>query len=227
MQNFLVEIGTEELPPKSLSLLAESFSKNIEQLLDKQELAFDSVQWYATPRRLAVSIQNLAAQQADKIVKKKGPAVSAAFDNEGNPTRAALGWAKSNGISIDQAQRLKSEKGEWLLHHAEIKGLTVEALLPEIIQQALTQLPIPKPMRWGDSSIQFIRPIQSVCLLYGEKLIESTILGIESSRTILGHRFLGQTQFELQHADHYLSDLKERLRNCKLSRKKSLYKKSC
>lgn len=208
-QNFLVELGTEELPPKALRSLGTAFADNLKQELIKADLPFANVHWYAAPRRLAVYVTNLADAQADKQVEKRGPAVQAAFDADGNPTKAALGWARGNGIEVSDAQRLTTDKGEWLLHIADIKGKTSAELLPGIVEYAVTHLPIPKAMRWGDKSIQFIRPVHTLTLLLGEQLLPATILGINSSRTIRGHRFMGEAEFALEHSDQYLRLLED------------------
>ncbi|MFT6927339.1 MAG: glycyl-tRNA synthetase beta chain [Psychromonas sp.] len=202
-ENLLIELGTEELPPKSLRKLAESFASNVEAELNKAQLSFESVRWLASPRRLALVIANLSDSQGDKIVEKRGPAVNMAFDAEGQTTKAAQGWARSNGITVEQAERLVTDKGEWLLFKAEVKGLSVAQLIPEIAASALAKLPIPKPMRWGSSSIQFIRPIHTVTMLFGAQLIPGKLLGVESDRVIRGHRFLGQAELIIDHADQY------------------------
>jgi len=202
-ENLLIELGTEELPPKSLRQLAESFASNVEAELQKAELTFDKVNWLASPRRLALVITNLSATQADKVVEKRGPAVSVAFDAEGNATKAAQGWARSNGITVEQAERLVTAKGEWLLFKAEVKGKKVADLIPAIAAEALAKLPIPKPMRWGATSTQFIRPVHTVCMLFGKQLIQGELLGVESDRTIRGHRFLGEAELTINHADEY------------------------
>lgn len=208
-QNFLVELGTEELPPKALRSLGTAFADNLKQELIKADLSFANVHWYAAPRRLAVYVTNLADAQADKQVEKRGPAVQAAFDADGNPTKAALGWARGNGIDVSDAQRLTTDKGEWLLHIADIKGKTAAELLPGMVEYAVTHLPIPKAMRWGDKSTQFIRPVHTLTLLLGEQLLPATILGISSSRTVRGHRFMGEAEIALEHADQYLQILED------------------
>ncbi|QIR13075.1 glycine--tRNA ligase subunit beta [Shewanella aestuarii] len=208
-ENLLIEIGTEELPPKSLRNLAESFLANFSDELAKADLPYKASTWYAAPRRLAISFTELALSQADKVVEKRGPAVSSAFDAEGNPTKAAIGWARGNGISVDQAERLVTDKGEWLVHNAKIVGVATSSLIADMTQRALDKLPIPKPMRWGSSKTQFIRPVHTVTMLLGNELIEGEVLGIKSERTIRGHRFMGQASFELDHADNYISMLKE------------------
>ena len=202
-QNFLVEIGTEELPPKALKTLATSFADNVEAELNQAGLTFDKIEWFAAPRRLAVKVLNLATQQPSKEIEKRGPAVSAAFDAEGKPTKAAEGWARGCGITVDQAERIATDKGEWLVHRAKIEGQPTKNLLNDIVANALAKLPIPKPMRWADKTVQFIRPVHTVTMLLGDELIEGEILGVASARTIRGHRFLGEKEFEIQHADQY------------------------
>ena len=209
-QNFLVEIGTEELPPKALKTLATSFADNVEAELNQAGLTFDKIEWFAAPRRLAVKVLNLATQQPSKEIEKRGPAVSAAFDAEGKPTKAAEGWARGCGITVEQAARIATDKGEWLVHRAKIEGQPTKNLLNDIVANALAKLPIPKPMRWADKTVQFIRPVHTVTMLLGDELIEGEILGVASARTIRGHRFLGEKEFEIQHADQYPQLLREK-----------------
>ncbi|MDU4461012.1 MAG: glycine--tRNA ligase subunit beta [Haemophilus parainfluenzae] len=209
-QNFLVEIGTEELPPKALKTLATSFADNVEAELNQAGLSFDKIEWFAAPRRLAVKVLNLATQQPSKEIEKRGPAVSAAFDAEGKPTKAAEGWARGCGITVEQAERIATDKGEWLVHRAKIEGQPTKNLLNDIVANALAKLPIPKPMRWADKTVQFIRPVHTVTMLLGDELIEGKILGVASARTIRGHRFLGEKEFEIQHADQYPQLLREK-----------------
>ncbi|NXZ85015.1 glycine--tRNA ligase subunit beta [Haemophilus influenzae] len=209
-QNFLVEIGTEELPPKALKTLAISFADNVEAELNQAGLTFDKIEWFAAPRRLAVKVLNLATQQPSKEIEKRGPAVSAAFDDEGKPTKAAEGWARGCGITVEQAERIATDKGEWLVHRAKIEGQPTKNLLNDIVTNALAKLPIPKPMRWADKTVQFIRPVHTVTMLLGNELIEGEILGVASARTIRGHRFLGEKEFEIQHADQYPQLLREK-----------------
>ena len=209
-QNFLVEIGTEELPPKALKTLTTSFADNVEAELNQAGLTFEKIEWFAAPRRLAVKVLNLATQQPSKEIEKRGPAVSAAFDAEGKPTKAAEGWARGCGITVEQAERIATDKGEWLVHRAKIEGQPTKNLLNAIVANALAKLPIPKPMRWADKTVQFIRPVHTVTMLLGDELIEGEILGVASARTIRGHRFLGEKEFEIQHADQYPQLLREK-----------------
>lgn len=209
-KTFLVEIGTEELPPKALRSLAESFAANFTAELDNAGLAHGKVEWFAAPRRLALKVANLAASQPDREVEKRGPAVSAAFDASGQPTKAAGGWARGCGITVDQAERMVTDKGEWLLYRASVKGESAEALLANMVAASLSKLPIPKLMRWGASDVQFVRPVHTVTLLLGETLIPATILGIASDRVIRGHRFMGEPEFTIDSADQYPQILRER-----------------
>ena len=208
-ENCLIELGTEELPPKALKSLGEAFATQFEAALTQADLSFDSVSWFAAPRRLAVYVSGLAEGQADKVVEKRGPAVSAAFDADGNPTKAAQGWARGNGIDVADAERLVTDKGEWLLHKAHVPGQSVAELLEGLINQAVSKLPIPKPMRWGNYNTQFIRPVHTLCVLYGSEVVNVSVLGLTSGRVVQGHRFHGEGRFELDHADNYASALEQ------------------
>ncbi|NWO02140.1 MAG: glycine--tRNA ligase subunit beta [Idiomarinaceae bacterium] len=208
-ENLLIELGTEELPPKALKSLRDSLKSGIESGLKSAELSFDSIKAYATPRRLAVLVKQVETEQQDKEVEKRGPAVNVAFDDTGKPTKAAEGWARSNGITVEQADRLKTDKGEWLLHKATVKGQTLADLVQGILEAAIKALPIPKPMRWGDSTAQFIRPVHTLTVMLGSELIEAEILETKSARFIQGHRFHSPQGFELDHVDNYLTKLHE------------------
>nr|WP_218056553.1 glycine--tRNA ligase subunit beta [Gilliamella apicola] len=209
-KTFLVEIGTEELPPKSLRTLAESFATNFIEQLDNAKLEHGEVLWYASPRRLALKVLNLNDTQPDSQIIKRGPAVSAAFDSNGNPTKAAEGWARGCGITIDQAERIQTDKGEWLSYTHNQKGQPVVNLLCDMVKNALGKLPIPKPMRWAARQVEFIRPSHTVTMLYGNELVPGTILDIESGRIIRGHRFMGEQQFTIDNADQYPQILEQR-----------------
>jgi glycyl-tRNA synthetase beta chain len=209
VQDFFVEIGTEELPPKALKTLATAFADNITEELAKQNLSHCEVHWYAAPRRLAVRVNQLALQQQDKVVEKRGPALAAAFDADGKPTKAAAAWAASNGITAEQAERLETDKGAWLIHKALIKGESTASLLPAVVSTALAKLPIAKPMRWGNSTAEFIRPVQTVTLLLGDDVVPATILGKEAGRVSYGHRFHAPALVEIKNADSYLSTLEQ------------------
>ena len=209
-KTFLVEIGTEELPPKSLRTLAESFAANFIEQLDNANLEHGEVLWYASPRRLALKVLNLNDTQPDSQVVKRGPAVSAAFDANGNPTKAAEGWARGCGIDISQAERMQTDKGEWLSYTHNQKGQAVVNLLCDMVKNALSKLPIPKPMRWAARQVEFIRPSHTVTMLYGDELVPGVILDIQSARIIRGHRFMGEQEFTIDNADQYPEILEQR-----------------
>ncbi|NMP28259.1 glycine--tRNA ligase subunit beta [Rahnella sp. SAP-1] len=209
-KTFLVELGTEELPPKALRSLAEAFAANLTAELDAANLAHGEVKWFAAPRRLALKVTALSAAQSDREVEKRGPAIAQAFDAAGKATKAAEGWARGCGITVDQAERLTSDKGEWLVYRAHVKGESAQALLPAMIATSLQKLPIPKLMRWGDSDVQFVRPVHTLTMLLGDELIPGTILGIDSARTVRGHRFMGEPELTFDNADQYPQLLLER-----------------
>lgn len=209
-KEFLIELGTEELPPKQLRTLAEAFAANFAAELKAADLAHEGIKWFATPRRLALKVANLAEGQADKVVEKRGPAIAVAFDADGQPTKAAQGWARGNGITVEQADRLKTDQGEWLLYKQEVKGQQAKAVVVELAAKALANLPIAKPMRWGDKETQFIRPVKTLTILFGDELIEGEILGVSSARTIRGHRFMGEAEFTIDSASQYPAILEER-----------------
>ena len=206
-ETLLIELGTEELPPKSLKTLATAFFDNIKGQLDASDLSYANIKWFATPRRLAVQVTELTNKQADKVVEKRGPAVNVAFDEQGQPSKAAMGWARSNGITVEQAERLTTPKGEWLLHKATVAGKTIADLVPDMVTTALTKLPIAKPMRWGAERIQFIRPVHTLTLMYGQQVIKGSALGVDSSNQVQGHRFHHQGLVTLGHANDYQAEL--------------------
>ena len=209
-KEFLIELGTEELPPTQLRTLAESFASNFEAELKAAELSHEGVKWFSAPRRLALKVAALAESQSDKVVEKRGPAISVAFDEDGNATKAAQGWARGNGITVEQADRLKTEKGEWLLFKQEVKGKATSEIIVELAAQALAKLPIAKPMRWGNKTTQFIRPVKTLTMLMGNELVAGEILGVASDRTIRGHRFMGEQEFTIDSAEQYPAILEER-----------------
>lgn len=207
-KNLLIELGSEELPPKQLRTLAQAFADNFSAELKSAELNCVAIKWYATPRRLALKVTQLDERQADRIIEKRGPAVASAFDADGNPTKAAQGWARGNGITVDAAERLMTDKGEWLVFKQQVTGKATEEFIIELTSKALANLPIAKPMRWGDKETQFIRPVKTLTVLFGDKLINGEILGVSSARTIRGHRFMGEAELTIEHADQYPEILK-------------------
>ena len=188
-RDLLIEIGTEELPPKALLKLSRSFQQEIEKGLGKNNLAFSDTQSFATPRRLAVVVNALQEVQDDISVEKFGPAVKAAFDDEGNPTRAAEGFARSCGVTVKDLKEKDDGKVVKLYYANEQKGEATASLLPQIVSDALDALPIPKRMRWGSLRNEFVRPVHWVVLLFGSETVEADILGVHSGNQTRGHRF--------------------------------------
>ncbi|HAS3380328.1 TPA: glycine--tRNA ligase subunit beta [Vibrio cholerae] len=209
-KEFLIELGTEELPPKQLRTLAEAFAANFAAELATADIAHEGVTWFATPRRLALKVANLAESQPDRVVEKRGPAVNVAFDADGKPTKAAEGWARGNGITVEQAERLVTDKGEWLLFKEQVQGQQTASVVVDMAAKALANLPIAKPMRWGDKETQFIRPVKTLTILFGSELIQGEILGVPSARTLRGHRFMGEAEFTIESAEQYPAILEER-----------------
>ncbi len=209
-KEFLIELGTEELPPKQLRTLAEAFAANFAAELAAADIAHEGVTWFATPRRLALKVANLAESQPDRVVEKRGPAVNVAFDADGKPTKAAEGWARGNGITVEQAERLVTDKGEWLLFKEQVQGQQTASVVVEMAAKALANLPIAKPMRWGDKETQFIRPVKTLTILFGSELIQGEILGVKSDRIVRGHRFMGEPEFTIESAEQYPAILEER-----------------
>jgi len=188
-QDFLVELGTEELPPKALKPLSDAFTQGICKGLEDAGIAFGKVEAFATPRRLAVRVRALGDAQPDKPVEKRGPAVKAAFDDSGNPTRALTGFATSLGVTPDQLDTLETDKGAWVVYRTIEKGRPTVDLLPELVDQSLAGLPIPKRMRWGAHRTEFVRPVHWAIMLFGNKVIDTPIMGLIPSNKTRGHRF--------------------------------------
>ena len=193
----LIELGTEELPPKSLNELHRQFADNVCLCLTRERLEFGSVRAFATPRRLAVIVEDLAEAQSNQLVQKRGPAIATAFDVDGNPTRAATGFARSCGTRVEQLTRLVTDKGEWLCCNQVFPGEPTAKLLGEILKDSVKSLRYARGMRWGSSREAFIRPVQWLVILFGEELIECKLLGVQSSNQTRGHRFMGEALIPL------------------------------
>lgn len=204
-QDFLFEIGGEELPPKSLLTLATALQESVSDGLAKVGLDHQGVSFFAAPRRLAILIKALGAQQPDRTISVDGPPVKAAFSADGQPTQAALGFAKKNGIDISQVDR----SGEKLRYVREVKGETAVSLLPGIFDAALKNLPVAKRMRWGASRVEFVRPMHWVVMLFGTDVVPAKLLDITSGRTSFGHRFHHPEAVELAHAQDYLAAMRQ------------------
>jgi glycyl-tRNA synthetase beta chain len=206
-KHLLFELGSEELPPKTLLKLSNALLNNIIQGLNAAELTFTDSKAYATPRRLAVLIENLSTAQPDKTVEKRGPALQAAFAPDGTPSKAALGFAVSCGTTFDQLERLKTDKGEWLSFTQSVKGQATESLIPDIIRQSIAGLPIAKRMRWGSFTTEFVRPVHWAVLLFGDSVIDTEILGLKTGAATQGHRFHAPQQITLTKPENYADAL--------------------
>ncbi len=207
INTLLIEIGTEELPPAAAKNLSDTLASYVSTQLSEAGFTFSQVKPYVTPRRLALIISNTSNQQPEQNIERKGPAVKAAYDKDGEPTKAALGFAKSCGVEIQDLQTLESKKGAWLYFKSLVAGKSIQQVMPGIIEQGLNKLPIPKLMRWGSSDIEFVRPIHWVIVMYGNEVIPCTIKGISASNTTYGHRFHAPDAIVLSHADDYQSSL--------------------
>ncbi|XKE45562.1 glycine--tRNA ligase subunit beta [Halomonas organivorans] len=203
---FLVELGVEELPPGAIDALSDAFASGLRRGLEEAEIAHGDVRAYATPRRLAVQVTELADKQPDREVERRGPALAAAF-KDGQPTKAAEGFARSCGVSVDQLIHLETDKGTWLGYREQQQGEATTVLLPGIVEKAIASLPVPKNMRWGASRVEFSRPAHWLVMLYGDRVVEARALGLEAGRTTRGHRFHAPAPIALAHADDYLAAL--------------------
>ncbi|HIP53105.1 MAG TPA: glycine--tRNA ligase subunit beta, partial [Chromatiales bacterium] len=207
-RDLLVEIGTEELPPKALESLSTAFADALTTQLREADLLFTEVERYATPRRLAVWIKALAVAQPDRDVERKGPALKAAYDAEGNPTKAAQGFARSCGMEVDDLEVQETPKGAWLVYRQVQKGKQTIALVPAMVEEALARLPIPKRMRWGAGEAEFVRPVHWILMLFGEQVVDGEVLGIKADRFTLGHRFHHPEPIEIRRPEEYASRLR-------------------
>jgi len=201
--DFLVELGTEELPPKALKTLSHAFGESIASGLQKQKLAYQSIDLFATPRRLAVRINQLDTLQPDSKIEKRGPALKAAFDVQGKPTRALEGFAHSCGVQPDLLERLETQKGSWVVFRAIKKGQSSEILLPDIVANALNQLPVPKRMRWGSKREEFVRPVHWLLMLLDNQILDCSLLGLHASNITRGHRFHYDKTLTVTHPKDY------------------------
>jgi glycyl-tRNA synthetase beta chain len=207
--DFLVEIGAEEMPPRSLVALGESFRDGIVAGLAAASLSHGAVQAYFTPRRLAVLVGKLLDRQPEQRVERRGPPVSAAFDAAGKPTRAATAFAESCGVKIPELERITDAKGEFLFCRATRAGEPASKLLPGIVQAALDALPIARRMRWGDGVAQFVRPVHWIVMLHGDAVVDAEILGIRTGRMTRGHRFHAKKPIALRSPGGYLAALEK------------------
>ena len=207
--DFLVEIGTEELPPKALRSLMTAFAENLAKAIAAARLEHGPVHAYASPRRLAVLVEKLGLQQDDRSVQQQGPPVKIAFSDDGKPTPAATAFARKCGVAVGELSRSKTSKGEWLAFAVVEKGRAAAEILPGLVEQALTSLPIPRRMRWGDGDIEFVRPVHWVILLHGRKAIKAPVLGITACNQSRGHRVHSSGDLTISSPGSYLDTLEK------------------
>ncbi len=209
-KDLLIEIGTEELPPKSLRTMMENLGSNFSQKLNEAELEFESLQTFATPRRLALLIKSLAAAQPDHIVEKRGPSLKAAYDEAGHPSKATLGFMRSCGIEdLNQLEQQETEKGTWLVYRVQKSGAHLKDLITELINSSLAELPIDRRMRWGASREEFVRPVHWLVVLHGSEVLPATVLGVNAGNITSGHRFMATGEISLDSASSYVNCLHE------------------
>jgi len=209
-KSLLIELGTEELPPKALDDLAAAFLRGIREGLAKRGIAadLDQARVFATPRRLAVHVPAVAMTQPEQAVERRGPAVAAGLDGEGRPSKALQGFAQSCGVEVDQLERLETDKGAWFVWRTVKPGQAVAALLPEIVEEALKLLPIPRPMRWSDHDYSFVRPVHWLVMLHGSEIVDGELLGLRSGRVSHGHRFMHPQPVHVADADSWLDAMR-------------------
>jgi glycyl-tRNA synthetase beta chain len=210
--DLLIELGTEELPPKALKKLSQAFTSGVVDGLKKAGfeigLETDEIKSFAAPRRLAILIKSIESSQPDRDIERKGPSLKAAYDADGNPTKAVIGFARSCGVEVGALEQQETDKGIWLVFKAQEKGKALSDLIEDIISQSLAKLPIPKRMRWGDKDTEFVRPVHWVVLMHGERVIDAQIMGLKTGATTRGHRFHAPGEITLQHAHEYADKLR-------------------
>jgi len=207
--DLLIELGTEELPPKALQTLSNAFTAGVVAGLKDASLVAEEVISYAAPRRLAVLLKGIPTKQKDQSVERKGPAKKAAFDADGNPTKAVEGFARSCGVAPQDLAEIETPKGTWLVFKQDVAGKNTSELVPEIISQSLAKLPIPKRMRWGASDIEFVRPVHWLVMMLGKDVIDGKVLGLTSGNTTMGHRFHHPDAITIKQASSYAEQLRE------------------
>lgn len=205
--DLLIELGTEELPPKALLGLSTHFHQEILRGLADAGVTHGASRAFATPRRLAVLIDAVPARQPDQKLERRGPAIAAAYDKQGAPSGAALGFARSCGVDFSALERIETDKGAWLVFRSEASGQTIDALIPGIVERALAALPIPKRMRWGSADHEFVRPVHWLVLVHGESTIPASVYGITSGAVTRGHRFMGSPSIQITRPADYAAQL--------------------
>lgn len=211
VEDFLVEIGIEELPPQQIETLVAAFSQYLQSYLVTEGITFnvDGIKTYGTPRRMAILIPDVATQQQERLIEKRGPAISASYAADGTPSKAALGFAESCGVDIKSLTELKTDKGAWLYFSQQVAGQKTINLLPTLVQKTLDELPIKKPMRWGNAEFAFVRPVHWILILLGKDVVKANIFGIEASNISYGHRIHAPKPIKISSPDSYVKQLAE------------------
>lgn len=205
--DFIFELGCEELPSGAVWPLADEFANHMVAALDKAQLTYGEVKRFATPRRFALIVHNLQAEQQSQTVVRRGPAAIAAYDKEGKPTPALMGFAKSCGVDVDALTRIQTDKGDWIVYESQSEGSKTKDLLPNLVTQSLAALPIAKPMRWGAGDDEFARPVHWAVMLYGDDVIDHKIFGVQTGRNSKGHRFHHPEDIIISSAQTYSAQL--------------------
>lgn len=209
VNDFIFELGCEELPSGAVLPLANEFAIQLLAALDKAQLSYGKVRRYATPRRLAIVIYDLQTEQKSQKITRRGPAVIAAYDNEGKPTPALLGFAKSCGVEVDALVKIQTDKGEWIVFETQSEGTKTKELLPALVSQSLASLPITRPMRWGEGDDEFARPVHWAVMLYGNEILVHNIFGVTTGRYSRGHRFHHPQEISINSADSYEAQMRD------------------
>ncbi|MDN5923590.1 MAG: glycine--tRNA ligase subunit beta, partial [Xanthomonadales bacterium] len=229
LRTLLIEIGCEELPPKALDELAEAFAHGVCAGLEASGIDADiaAASVFRTPRRLAVRIPNVGTMAPAQSVERRGPALAAGLDAEGNPGKALLGFAKSCGVAVDQLQRMATDKGEWFVYRAMTPGKTLAELLQGIVDVAIKSMPIPRPMRWGAHEFSFVRPMHWLLALHGSEVIDLELFGIRSGRVTHGHRFHHPAPVTVAEADAWVDALRRAHVEVDSERRETLIRDRC
>lgn len=209
VNDFIFELGCEELPSAAVWPLANELANQLSAALDKAKLNYSEVKRFATPRRMAVIIKDLQAEQPSQTVMRRGPAAVAAFDKEEKPTQALLGFAKSCGVSVEALTRIQTDKGDWMVYETLSTGVSTKQLLPDLVSQSLAALPVTKPMRWGSGDDEFARPVHWAVMLYGDEVLPHEVLGVKTGRLSRGHRFHHPQDISIFSAQSYESQMRE------------------
>lgn len=225
----LVELGSEELPPKALDELAEAFARGICAGLDANGIVGDiaAATVFSTPRRLAVRIRNVASMQPEQSIERRGPSVEAGLDAAGKPSKALLGFARSCGVEVDELQQMHTDKGAWFVYRAEQAGRSLADLFPALLADAVKALPIPRPMRWGDHEYSFVRPLHWLVALHGDNVLEAELMGVRSGRETHGHRFHHPAPVSVEGAESWVQALHDAHVEVEPARRETVIRDQC